>query len=236
MDTPAEFSATHRAWSLLFEDRYGVGSARRLMARLERPCVTFARIAEEFGVTRECVRQWHQRLLPDAPSGHRRQQLCREHQMKRRLLQDGLFLGFYRRMRSSVPGQRVTLIPSRNGFRKRTVRIGGHTVSLRRARQHMRRRARTGVPSTRWRAVRLAWISSTTSWLLVNTCSYRGRCCQRARRSSLTLVPRRTGASRTLWPRSIREDLRLALRTDRLRRRHLRAPELLQFLHALDLG
>jgi hypothetical protein len=137
MDTPAEFSAAHRAWSLLFEDRYGVGSARRLMARLERPCVTFARIAEEFGVTRECVRQWHQRLLPDAPSGHRRQQLCREHQMKRRLLQDGLFLGFYRRMRSSVPGQRVTLIPSRNGFRKRTVRIGGHTVSLRRARQHM---------------------------------------------------------------------------------------------------
>ena len=137
MESGTETNSAHRAGSVLFEDRYGVGSARRLMAMLERPCVTFARIAEEFGVTRECVRQWHQRLLPGAPSGHRRQQLCREHQMKRRLLQDGLFLGFYRRIRSSVPAQRVTLIPSRNGFRKRTVRIGGHTVSLRRARRNM---------------------------------------------------------------------------------------------------
>ena len=31
------------------------------MAMLEQPCVTFARIAAEFGVTRECVRLWHQR-------------------------------------------------------------------------------------------------------------------------------------------------------------------------------
>ena len=135
MDTPTESSSAHRAWSVLFEDRYGVGSARRLMAMLEQPCVTFARIAAEFGVTRECVRQWHQRVLPGAPSGHRRQQLCREYQMKRQLLQDPLFLGFYRRIRSSVPGQRVTLIRSRAGFRKRTVRIGEHTVLLRRARR-----------------------------------------------------------------------------------------------------
>lgn len=124
-----------RTWRALFEDRYGSGSAERLTSLLEQPCVTFARIAEEFGVTRECVRQWHQRLLPDAPRGHARQQLCREHQLKRRLLEDRLFLGFYRRIRSSVPHQRVTLIPSRAGFRKRTVRIDGHTVLLRRARR-----------------------------------------------------------------------------------------------------
>ncbi|HEU4691511.1 MAG TPA: hypothetical protein VFS23_24275 [Vicinamibacterales bacterium] len=135
METPTESGSAHRAWSVLFEDRYGVGSVQRLIAMLEQPCVTFARVAEEFGVTRECVRQWHQRLLPGAPSGHRRQQLCREHQMKRQLLQDPLFLGFYRRIRSSVPGQRVTLIRSRAGFRKRTVRIGDRTVLLRRARR-----------------------------------------------------------------------------------------------------
>ena len=125
-----------RGWRALFEDRYGDGSAERLKSMLEQPCVTFARIAAEFGVTRECVRLWHQRLLPDAPRGHQRQQLCREHQMKRRLLEDALFLRFYRHVRSSVPQQRVTLIPSRDGFRKRTVSIDGRTIALRRARRN----------------------------------------------------------------------------------------------------
>jgi len=125
-----------RGWRALFEGRYGDGAAERLKSMLEQPCVTFARIAAEFGVTRECVRLWHQRLLPDAPSGHQRQQLCREHQMKRRLLEDALFLRFYRHIRSSVPRQRVTLIPSRDGFRKRTVRIDGRTIVLKRARRN----------------------------------------------------------------------------------------------------
>ena len=131
-----EGSVTGQGWHALFEERYGAGSAERLVSMLEQPCVTFARIASEFGVTRECVRLWHQRLLPDAPRGHQRQQLCREHQMKRRLLEDALFLRFYRRIRSSVPHQRVTLIPSRDGFRKRTVRIDGRTIALRRARRN----------------------------------------------------------------------------------------------------
>ena len=129
---------TGRGWRALFDDRYGDGSAERLKSMLEQPCITFARIAAEFGVTRECVRLWHQRLCPDAPRGHQRQQLCREHQMKRRLLEDALFLRFYRRIRSSVPQQRVTLIPSRDGFRKRTVRIDGRTIALRRARRASR--------------------------------------------------------------------------------------------------
>ena len=208
MESGTETNSAHRAGSVLFEDRYGVGSAGRLMAMLERPCVTFARIAEEFGVTRECVRQWHQRLLPGAPSGHRRQQLCREHQMKRRLLQDGLFLGFYRRIRSSVPGQRVTLIPSRNGFRKRTVRIGEHTVSLRRARRNISSSRAHGsavyVLARGEAGVDFVYYELPP----VRTCSCRGSCCQRARRSSSTLVPRPIGASRTLWQRWIREDRR----------------------------
>ena len=66
--------------------------------------------------------------------------------MKRQLLRDPLFLGFYRRIRASVPAQRVTLIPSRNGFRKRTVRIGGHTVSLRRARRNKTSSREKGSP------------------------------------------------------------------------------------------
>ena len=131
-----EATVTGRGWRALFEERYGAGSAERLVAVLEQPCVTFARIASEFGVTRECVRLWHQRLLPDAPTGHQRQQLCREHQMKRRLLEDTLFLRFYRHIRSSVPQQRITLISSRHGFRKRAVRIDGRTIVLRRARRN----------------------------------------------------------------------------------------------------
>jgi len=129
-------AAPQGAWRTLFEDRYGSGSAERLLTMLAQPCVTFARIASEFGVTRECVRRWHQRLLPDAPRGHRRQQLCREHHMKRRLLEDALFLRFYRHVRSSVQQPRVTLIPARHGFRKRAVRIDGRTIALKRARRH----------------------------------------------------------------------------------------------------
>ncbi len=105
----------------------------RLLTLLRQPCVTFASIARDFGVTRECVRQWHLRLLPDAPAGHDRQRQCRLLQRRRKLLQDQLFAGFYRRIRSQVPGVKLTLIPSREGFRKRSVRLGEHVVALRAA-------------------------------------------------------------------------------------------------------
>ena len=118
----------------LFEDRYGVGAERRLLALLEQPCVTFAEIAEQFGVTRECVRQWHQRLLPGAPTGHARQRLCRQHQRKRELFKDELFAGFYRRLRAQVPAKRIGLIPARDGFRRRAVRLDRHVIALKRAR------------------------------------------------------------------------------------------------------
>jgi len=118
----------------LFEDRYGPGAQQRLLALLQQPCVTFAEIADQFGVTRECVRQWHQRLLPGAPTGHERQRLCRQHQRKRELFKDELFAGFYRRLRTQVPSRRIGLIPARDGFRRRTVRLDRHVVALKRAR------------------------------------------------------------------------------------------------------
>jgi len=118
----------------LFEDRYGRGSHARLLSLLEQPCVTFAEIADQFGVTRECVRQWHQRLLPEAPSGHERQRLCRQYQRKRELFKDELFAGFYRRLRAQVPAKRIGLIPARDGFRRRVVRLDRHVIALKRAR------------------------------------------------------------------------------------------------------
>jgi len=121
------------SWVGLFEDRYGIGSQARLIEQLRQPCVTFARIALDFGVTRECVRQWHLRLLPGAPSGHERQRQCRQLQRRRQLLQDALFVAFYRRVRSEMPTTRLTLIPSRDGFRKRTVRLGNYVVALKKA-------------------------------------------------------------------------------------------------------
>jgi hypothetical protein len=118
----------------LFEDRYGIGARQKLLALLEQPCVTFAEIADQFGVTRECVRQWHQRLLPGAPTGHERQRLCRQFQRKRELFKDELFAGFYRRFRAQVPARRIGLIPARDGFRRRAVRLDRHVIALKRAR------------------------------------------------------------------------------------------------------
>ena len=51
-------------WQTIFEDRYGADGLDRLLQVLRQPCVTFAAIAKQFGVTRECVRQWHLLLLP----------------------------------------------------------------------------------------------------------------------------------------------------------------------------
>jgi transposase-like protein len=118
----------------LFDDRYGLGARQRLLALLQQPCVTFAEIADQFGVTRECVRQWHQRLLPGAPTGHERQRLCRQYHRKRELFKDELFAGFYRRLRAQVPAKRIGLIPARDGFRRRAVRLDRHVIALKRAR------------------------------------------------------------------------------------------------------
>jgi hypothetical protein len=118
----------------LFEDRYGRDAHTRLLGLLQQPCVTFAEIAHQFGVTRECVRQWHQRLLPDAPTGHERQRLCRQYQRKRELFKDELFAGFYRRLRAQMPSKRIGLIPARDGFRRRAVRLDDRVIALKRAR------------------------------------------------------------------------------------------------------
>ena len=118
----------------LFDDRYGLGAQQRLLALLQQPCVTFAEIADQFGVTRECVRQWHQRLQPGAPAGHERQRLCRQYQRKRELFKDELFAGFYRRLRAQMPSRRIGLIPARDGFRRRSVRLDRHVIALKRAR------------------------------------------------------------------------------------------------------
>jgi hypothetical protein len=138
-DSPAALAAGPAAsgdsrWVGLFEERHGVGSYPRLLEALRKPCVTFAEIGVMFGVTRESVRQWHHRLLPDAPRGHKRQQLCRRYQQKRRVLADPLFGSFYRHVRSHLPAQRVTLVTSRDGFRKRFVRLDDVVVVLKRAR------------------------------------------------------------------------------------------------------
>lgn len=138
MDTPPSHTLGPAAADIrsvgLFEDRYGVGAHARLVALLQQPCVTFAEIADRYGVTRECVRQWHQRLLPGAPTGHERQRLCRQYQRKRELFKDELFAGFYRRLRAQMPSRRIGLIPARDGFRRRSVRLDRHVIALKRAR------------------------------------------------------------------------------------------------------
>ena len=132
MDAPRD--TTREAWSItLFDDRYGVGSQDRLLTMLRQPCHTFARIAQEFGVTRECVRQWHKRLLPDAPAGHERQRQCRQIRHRKRLSKDPLIIGFHRRIRAQLPHARLTLVPSHDGYRSRSVRLNDRLVGLTRA-------------------------------------------------------------------------------------------------------
>jgi len=120
----------------VFEDRYGHGSYERLMGMFDRPCMTFAEISGYFGVSRERVRQWHRQLLPDAPRGHARKHLCVVYHQKRRLLEDPLFRSFYEHARPHVEPGRITLIPTREGFRRRAVRLDGAPVALKKARQH----------------------------------------------------------------------------------------------------
>jgi hypothetical protein len=126
--------AIDRPWSSLFEDRYGAGSHQRLMALLGQPCVTFADIASRFEVTRERVRQWHARLMPDAPRGHQRQQQCRVYRQKRRLLEDPLFRSFYQHARPHLSPGRIQLLPAHDGFRTRAVRLDDRAVAITRAR------------------------------------------------------------------------------------------------------
>src|SRR4051812_41269650 len=119
----------------LFDDRYGRGAHQRLLDRLAQPCVTFAQIADEFGVTRERVRQWQAEYLPDAPKGRARRRLCMLQQARRKVLTDPLFKAFYRNARTSFEPQQVHLIRARAGFRTRLARVNGYLVAVKRARR-----------------------------------------------------------------------------------------------------
>ncbi len=134
-------------WRGVFEDRYGAGAYERLMALFDQPCVTFAEIATAFGVTRERVRQWHLQLLPDAPRGHARQRLCVAHRQKRRLLEDPLFRAFYRHARPHIAPGRIELIRTREGFRRRTVRLDTWTVAIKNARRQAAPDGESGKPA-----------------------------------------------------------------------------------------
>lgn len=128
---PAAIDPDPRVPPSVFEERYGAGSRARLIHLLEQPCVTFAAIAERFGVSRERVRQWHRALLPDAPTGHARQQLCALHLQRRRLFRDPLFRTFFRQARPHFGAGVVQPIHSRHGYRTRDVLIDGRLVALR---------------------------------------------------------------------------------------------------------
>lgn len=127
--------ASDIGWDDLFEDRYGLGACERLTAMFDQPCITFAEIGARFGVTRERVRQWHVKLRPNAPRGHERQRLCVARGRKMRLLTDPLFRSFYRHARSHFQPSRFVLIPARDGFRKRVVRLDHHVIAIRKARR-----------------------------------------------------------------------------------------------------
>jgi hypothetical protein len=120
---------------LSFDERYGVGAQARAVRLLSQPCVSFASIADIFGVTRECVRLWHRTLLPEAPAGRERQRLCRERRQRQALLRDRTFATFYRHVYPVLAEFGLGLVPTRTaGYRKRLVRLGDSLVFLKAAR------------------------------------------------------------------------------------------------------
>ena len=121
-----------------FDERYGPGASGRVVRLLSQPCVSFATIANVFGVTRECVRLWHRTLLPDAPSGRERQRLCRERRQRQALLRDTTFASFHRHARAVLAQSGLGLVQTRGGYRKRLVRVGDKLVFLKAARVSQR--------------------------------------------------------------------------------------------------
>jgi len=113
-----------------FDDRYGRDAHARLLERLARPCVSFADIASEFGVSRERVRQWRALWAPQAPTGLERRRRCLATRRRRQLLAHPSFRSFYEEVRRHVPAQRIGLVASQTGFRKRVVRIDDRVAVL----------------------------------------------------------------------------------------------------------
>jgi hypothetical protein len=122
-----------------FDERYGAGAHERAVRLLSQPCVSFASIAGIFGVTRECVRQWHRTLLPEAPTGRERQRLCRERRQRQALLRDRTFAAFYRHAQPVLAQFGLGLVPTcTTGYRKRLIRLGDSLVFLKAARASRR--------------------------------------------------------------------------------------------------
>jgi hypothetical protein len=113
-----------------FDDRYGRDAHARLLERLARPCVSFVDIASEFGVSRERVRQWRALWAPQAPTGLERRRRCLATRRRRQLLAHPSFRSFYEEVRRHVPAQRIGLVASQTGFRKRVVRIDDRVAVL----------------------------------------------------------------------------------------------------------
>lgn len=133
LHTHREGLAINARWLAMFEDRHGTGAYQRLCALLERPCVSYAEIAQRFGVSRECVRQWHKLIMPDAPRGHARQRLCAQLRQRKRLLTNRLFRSFVTHVRRSGREHRLELVRANAGYKTRMARLDGHLIVLREA-------------------------------------------------------------------------------------------------------
>lgn len=114
-----------------FDDRYGAGAHARMLAYLADPDWSFARIAAEFGVSRERVRQWHRLWTPHVPAGRRRRAIAAARARRWRVLRSPLFKAFFKHARGHVAPERIALVQTRHGFKSRAVRIDSHVVALR---------------------------------------------------------------------------------------------------------
>jgi hypothetical protein len=98
------------------------------------PCVSFAAIAGEFGVSRERVRQWRAEWAASSPGGAERRRQCLAQRRRRQLLEHPSFRSFFDEARLLLPARRLGLVAAKSGFRKRVVRIDDRLAVLTAAR------------------------------------------------------------------------------------------------------
>ncbi len=118
-----------------FDAKYGRGSYEKLLQAFAKPCLSYKEIGHEFEKTKECVRQWHDKIFPDkAGTGHERMRLCATSNYRKELFGNELFRAFYKTARRYVSSGDIEFIQKkRSGLKTRSARINCKNILLRKA-------------------------------------------------------------------------------------------------------
>lgn len=118
-----------------FDTEHGRGSFTRFKFQLKRTNKPYKEVGEDFGLSKEVTRRWHDFIYPDkARTGRERRRRHATERQLEELYDNPLFSKFYRAVRQRGLEDYTEPIPypqeSPNGFRKRAVMLKGKKVLL----------------------------------------------------------------------------------------------------------